>query len=194
MAKHLSGHVKKWLMIIGIGILVLGGVYGGYLWHRQQQASPVSVSKEAREKAAQYRFTGSQDIAAQYVSLMQVKKQAEAQQLFVSQVEAEADTQKKVDLYLQNINLALSLQNTDAALEAANRLVGVRASHDTYAQVAAVYVARNDTQQQSVYLQKAIDALKVAADVPDRDALMASYQSQLDAANEWQALKEKNDW
>lgn len=196
MTKHLSGRVKKWLMITGIGILVLGGSYGGYVWYQQYyQSQPrVHVSEEARKQAAGYRLAGDEELAAQYVSLMQADKQAEAQKLFASKVEAESDAQKKVDLYKQNINLALSLQKTDAALESANHLVTVRPSHESYAQLATVYITRNDVPQQIVYLQKAIDALKQATDVPNKDSLMRLYQSQLDAANERIALQEKYGW
>lgn len=194
MAKHLSGHAKKWLMITGIGILIVGGGYGGYVWYQRQQQPRATVSDEDRKQAAGYRFAGDQDVAAQYVSFMRAGKVADAQQLFASRADSEPDTQKKADLYVQNINLALSLSNTDAALEAGERLVEVDPTHESYAQLAAVYVAREDTRQQAAYLQKAIDALKSASDVPDKDSLMAHYQSQLDAANEWLALKERNDW
>jgi hypothetical protein len=194
MAKHLSGHAKKWIMITGISVLVMGGGYGGYVWYQRQQQSQLAVSKEARQQAAEYGFTGDQDVAAQYISLMKANKTAEAQRLFVARADAESDTQKKVDLYVQNINLALSLSNTDAALETANRLVATRASHDSYAQLAAVYTVRNDVPQQVIYLQKAIDALKVATDVANQEDLMRLYQSQLDAANERIALKERHGW
>lgn len=194
MVKHLSGHAKKWLMITGIAVLVIGGSYGGYIWYQQQRQPSVVVTEEAREQAAQYNFAGDQDIAAHYISLMNADKVADAQQVFISRVEAEPDTQKKVDLYAQNIDLALSLQNTDAALEAANRLAAIRSSHDIYGRIATIYIARNDVPQQVVYLQKAIDALKVASDVPDKDDVMRLYQSQLDAANERIALKERYGW
>lgn len=164
------------------------------MWYQRQQPSTPVVTKEARDQAAQQRFTGDEDIAAQYISLMQADQTAAAQQLFVSRVEAESDVQKKADLYIQNINLALSLQKTDAALEAANRLVSVRASHDSYAQVASVYIARNDVPQQAAFLRKAIDALKTANDVPDKDNLLTLYQSQLAAATEWMELEERNGW
>lgn len=196
MAKHLSDRAKKWLMITSIGILILGGGYGGYVWYQQQyqQLPRVHVSEEARKQAAEFRLAGDEELAAQYVSLMQSDKPAEAQKLFASKVEAESDVLKKADLYKQNINLALSLQKTDVALESANRLVAVRPSHESYAQLATVYITRNDVPQQIVYLQKAIDALKQATDVPNKDSLMRLYQSQLDAANERTALKEKYGW
>jgi hypothetical protein len=196
MAKHLSGHAKKWLMITGIGVLVIGGSYGGYVWYakRHQQQPRVEVSEAARKQAAEYRLAGDEELSAQYVSLMQANKSTEAQQLFASKVTAESDAQKKADLYKQNIDLALSLQKTDAALEAANSLVALRASYDSYAQLASVYITRNDVPQQIVYLQKAIEALKQATDVPNKDSLMRLYQSQLDAANERLALKEKYGW
>ena len=191
MTKRLSGRAKKWFIIGGMSLLLVGGGVGGYLWYQRYQQLHRPASEQEKQQAAQYTFTGDQDIAARYVALVKADKVTDAQQLFVERVKAEKDTQKKVALYVQNINLALSLKKTDAALDAANRLVAVRASHDTYAQLANVYIARGEPDQQIDALQKAIDALKAAPNVPNKDDLMKLYQSQLDAAREFQAMRSK---
>lgn len=183
MTKHLSDRAKKWAIIaipICVLVLVAGGYYG-YTWYQQYQQTRVSLNQEAKDQAASYYFSGDQDIAARYIELMNANKTADAQQLFVDKVHSESDTQKKVDLYTQNVNLALSLKKMDAALEAAKRMVEIRASHDTYAQLANVYIARGEPEEQVVTLQKALDTLG-SASVANKDDLTKLYQSQLEAA------------
>ena len=191
MTKHLSGHAKKWFMITGISVLILGGGYGGYIWYQQNQAKQAPISEDAKKEAAGYNIAGNGDIAARYVELMKTDKTADAQSLFVEQVNRETDIQKKVDLYVQNVNLALSLQKTDAALDAAKKMVEVRESHDTYGQLALVYIARGEPEQQITTLEKAIATLDSAGNVADKDAIRAMYESQLDAAKQYRDVRSR---
>lgn len=187
-----AGRISKRLIVIIVGVLVLAGLgVGGYFGYQRWRAHTKAGSEQAKVVAAKLPYAGDQDLAGRYITLVQSKHVAQAQQLFIDRVKSEKNVQKKIDLYTQNVNLALSLKNTDAALDAAKRMVEVRSSHDTYAQLATVYIARSEPAPEIDVLQKAIITLDAEKDVANRDQLKLMYQSQLDAAKRQQAIMEK---
>lgn len=176
---------KKSVLIISlIGLAALGVAgYYGYAAYQAGMTQQKAVINEAQKEAKDLNIAGDDDLATQYIAALKAKQTAKAQKLFTDKVAAEPDTQKKIDLYVQNIQLALSYQHPDQAVEAGLRAVEIRQTHDVYAQVAAAYVGKNDYANQAIYLQKALDAAK-SSNGADRDMYVRIYEEQLASVTE----------
>lgn len=181
-----AGRVSKRLIVIIVSVLVFIGLgaggYYGYQWYQSQKKTASAV----QQKAAGYHITGNQDLATTYISLLDAGKTAEAQKLFSDRVAKEPNADAKLTLLTQAVQLALANSKPDAALTAAQQAISIRADDTTYAQAATVYVAKRDTAQQIVYLQKAIDFVS-ATDRPDKAQLLEHYNMQLTSAQKIQA-------
>ena len=175
---------KKIILIIslvGAVILIAAGYYG-YTLYQANTTKQKAVVNEAQKEAKDLNIVGDGDLATQYIAALKAKQTEKAQKLFSDKVVAEPDTQKKIDLYAQNIQLALSYQHPDQAVEAALKAVEIRQTHDVYAQVATAYVGKLDFKNQALYLQKALDAAKASND-PDKDTYIQVYEQKLASVN-----------
>lgn len=185
-----AGRISKRFVIIIMSLVALAGLgvaaYFGYQWYQNQN----KTTSTAREKVNDYHLVGSQDIATRYVALLDAGKAAEAQRLFVDAATKEPDVNKKVALFTQNMQLALFNNHPDEAVAAAKEAVAVQPTDDTYMLVVTAYVTKNDVAQQITYLQKAIDAVKVS-NKPNKVALLAQYQDQLQVAQKIQAINQE---
>lgn len=187
VAKRKHG-TRKWIVLASIVLLVVAGGYGGYRYYSSRNADTKSqVASEAKKEVDELGLLGDNELAARYVTYLKANQSDKAQKLFIDKIAVEQDEQKKIDLFVQNIQLALFYKHTDEALEAALRAAEAYPRHDVYMQVATVYVAKRDTGKQIEYVQKAIDALNASSD-EDKDALRAIYEQKLRAAQEVQAL------
>jgi hypothetical protein len=181
---------KKIILIVSlVGLILLAATgYYGYTLYQSNATKQKAAASEAQKEADKLNIVGDGNLATQYIAALKANQNEKAQKLFTDKVSSESDTQKKLDLYAQNVQLALSYQHPDQAVEASLKAVEIRLTHDVYAQVATAYVGKFDFKNQAAYLQKALDAVK-ASDDPNKDMYIQVYEQKLASANE--ALKVK---
>lgn len=183
-AKAAGRNTKKIILFSLVGLVVLGAAgYYGYTLYKANTVKQQAVVNEAEKEAKELNVIGDSDLATQYIAALKANQPEKAQKLFTDRVAAEPDTQKKIDLFVQNIQLALSYQRPDQAVEAGLKAIEVRQTHDVYAQVASAYVGKFDLKNQRVYLRKALDAVKASND-PNKDIYIEIYEQQLASLDE----------
>ena len=181
---------KKIILFSLAGLIVLcaSGV-AWYFWQQKQTTDTVVVNKTKQEVEA-LNFEGDNDLATAYTVALKAKDITKARKLFADKIASEPDIDKKLALSTQNVNLAIAAGNTDEALGAAQRAVDIKSTHVTLAQVANVYFAKKDLEQQIVYLQKAKDAVQ-QSDEPNKDTIAQRYQARIDSANQVSEVRKR---
>ena len=183
-------NMKRKLLIIGTVLVAGGALAAGYFVYQQYISAPaqdVLISESIRNDAVKYvrelNMAGNDDIAVAYIEYVKAGHPDAAQKFFDDKVRTEPDTQKKVDLLLQQQRLALSVDLKDQALEAAKRAAELLPTGDAYAAVAQVYIARQDYVNAEIYWQKAYDTVS-ALDSTDKEQTLEYYQQGRDTAHQ----------
>ncbi len=183
---------KRRAIIIG-SLAALVGVVGSYFAYgylTTQNTTQSVASSKAADTVKALNLEGDQDLAVQYVSSLKAGDRTKARKLFSNAIDAEPDTQKKIDLLTQNTLLALNENETDEALVAANQALSLRESEDTFSLVARVYVVKADHDKQIEYWQKALEAVRVS-DVAGKEQLVVMYQDRIDSTKQAQELMDR---
>ena len=183
MAKHLSGHAKKWLMITGISVLILGGGYGGYIWYQQNQTKQAAQQEDrvgkTQKKLEEASFRGDTNLAARYTERLEMGDVDGAGSLYSKAIEEAETVPEKTTLAEQAITVAYQQKNYDQALKFALILDQIGSSHRTLISIADIYAAQKNVDHEKEDIQKAIAAIEaLPQDSPERE-FISIYQGRL---------------
>ncbi|HET8884636.1 MAG TPA: hypothetical protein VFM68_04155 [Candidatus Saccharimonadales bacterium] len=187
--KKRTRRVNKKLVLIILGVLVLGGLAGGYWYYTQYQQKQAAIQQARHEKAQaeveDIAFKGDRELATAFVEQINQENPQAAGQVYLDQIEATNDTTQKMALYRQYGTFASQYNLHDQALQAALGANELQSSYMTLAEVARVYGLLGDTTKQIEYLKKTIAAVNaLPLDEQNKKNMITMYQEIINTARE----------
>lgn len=153
--------------ILGAGALATAGyfLYSSYS-SKHYDTHPISESArtDAAKQVKDMNMVGDSTISETYLGYIKANRLEDAKKFFADKVSAEPDTQKKVQLLLQQQRLALSVDLKDQASDAVKQAVALAQTGETYAAMAVMYSKQQKYIESADYWQKAYDTVKDTAD------------------------------
>jgi tetratricopeptide (TPR) repeat protein len=186
MSKQNRGKKRMIISIAAVVVLIAGAsIYWWLANHRSANEKAATQADTSYLQAGQVSFSQADylELNAKVRQLVKDNKKSDAVALLAGRAKQVKDATQKVKILDQNASVLVQNGLTDEALKSAKEADSIKSTTATLMQIATVYGAKQDAQQQIDYINKAIQAIDndASIDASLKPNLKSGYQQTIES-------------